>query len=249
MFRGDRGLKRIDSDAAGGHGPLHQGFALGNECTIPEAAILRRQQHQPTVFTDARSPSRRVQHHQCQQPHHLGIRQQREKQSRQADRLGRQLLAFDRVPGGRAVAFVEHQVDHLKHAVQSLWQLGMTGHHVGDAGIAQPMLGADDALRDGRCRHEKRPRDFLGGQVADLAQRQCDPGVRRQCRMAAREHQAQAIILDLVVFALRRVGVRSGEPLHDGLEIALETRIAAQAVNGFEATGGDQPGARILRHP
>src|SRR6202521_3697899 len=65
--------------------------------------------------------------------------------------------------------------------------------------------------------------------------------------MAAGENEAQPIILD--AFAVQRRGI-IGYVLNLLGDIVDrdKARLSAYAVDGLEASGGDQPGPRILRH-
>ena len=54
-------------------------------------------------------------------------------------------------------------------------------------------------MRNGRLRNQERPRDLLGGQAADEAERECHARLGREHRMAGREDQAQEIVADVVI--------------------------------------------------
>src|SRR5262245_14927727 len=97
-----------------------------------------------------------------------------------------------------AAAFVEYEVGDLKHAAQTLRQIGGRRDMIGDASIANLGLAANDTLSNRRWRRQERPGDLLGRQPADLAQRERDLRALRQRRMAAGENQAQAIIFDIL---------------------------------------------------
>ena len=77
--------------------------------------------------------------------------------------------------------------------------------------VGKRSLGADDALGDGRFGDEERPRDFVGRQTAEQAQRQRDARLDRQHRMARRKDEPQQIVADIVGAVVDcRLEVRSG---------------------------------------
>ena len=101
---------------------------------------------------------------------------------------------------------------------------------------------ADGALRI-------RLRDFLGGEAAHLAQRQRDLRVGRQRRVAAGEHEAQAIVLDVLVVAGGRL---VGNRLREIVEVLhrVEARAPADSVDRLEAarsTPATRAGSRECR--
>ena len=102
------------------------------------------------------------------------------------------------------IALVEHQVDDVKHRVETIRQLGVRRHLVGNARGADLGLGADDPLGQGRWAGQERARNLLGREPADLAQRQRQLRVRRQRRVAAGENQPQPIVFDVVLELTRR---------------------------------------------
>ena len=119
-------------------------------------------------------------------PDRLGLGQQLHQQPAEPDRLAGQIVPRQRVAGRGGIPFVEHQVDDVQHGVEPLGQLGARRHLVRDPRVADLRLGAHDALGDRRRRGEKRARDLLGGEPADLAQRQRHLRVGRQRRDGSR---------------------------------------------------------------
>ena len=99
--------------------------------------------------------------------------------------------------------------------------------------------------RTSRCaivalRHEERPCDLGDRQTSDRAQRQRHPGGERQGRVAAREDQAQAIVVDVRGF--RRLGSRAQHPKR-----RLFGSRRAQPVDRAVARRGGQPCRRAIR--
>ena len=103
------------------------------------------------------------------------------------------------VAGGRRVALVEDQVDDLEHRRQARGELGPARDLEGDMRLGEGPLGADDALGDRRLRDEEGTRDLLGGQAAEQAERERDPRLGGQHRMAGGEDEAQEVVADVVV--------------------------------------------------
>ena len=110
------------------------------------------------------------------------------------------------VAGGRRVALVEDEIDHLEHRRQARGELGAAGHFERDLLLGEGPLGADDPLRDGRLGDEERARDLVGRQAAEQAQRERHARLGREHRMARGEHEAQQVVADVVVE--RRVEIR-----------------------------------------
>ncbi len=68
----------------------------------------------------------------------------------------------------------------------------------GTRGAGQRLLGPDDALGDGGLRHQVGAGDLGRGQAAEQPQRQRDPGLDGQHRVAGGEDQPQQVVVDLV---------------------------------------------------
>ena len=178
-------------------------------------------------------------------PTRFRLRQQLDEQPAQPDGLRRQFVPRQRRAGRGRVALVEHEIDDPQHGVEPLRQFARRRHLIRNARVADLGLGADDALRQRRRRREKRPRDLLGRQAADLAQREGHLRVGRERRVAAREDETQPIVFDTLLVRPRRV-VDDG---HVGLLARfverLEAREPPDAVDALEASGRHQPRARI----
>ena len=187
-----------------------------------------------------------MQQHQRQQAHHLGLWQQFHQQTPEADRLAGQVFTDELGADGRRVAFVEHQVNHPQHAVESLGQFRQGRHLVGNFRVADFRFGPHDALGNGGRCGKKRPGDFFGGQVADFAQCQRHLSIRRECRVTAGEDQAQAIVFHVVVTP---VGLLQRLQLSDQHWPGRgKPRAATQHIDGLETPGGNQPRPWIVRH-
>ncbi len=221
--------------------------ALRDLRLVPERAVLRVQQYQLAVRRGPRGAPRFVEQHQRQEPRRLGLGQQLDQEPSQPDRLAREIVPRQRGAGGREVSLVEHQVDHVEHRVEPVRQVGSRRHLIGDPRVPDLRLGAHDSLGHRRRGAEEGVRDLLGREAAHLAQRQRHLGGRRQGGVAAGEDQPQAVVFDVLALPLRglvRVGV---EPLGEIPQRRVEPGAPAQAVDGLEAAGRDEPRAGVGR--
>ena len=116
--------------------------------------------------------------------------------------------------GGRRVALVEDEVEHGEHRAKPLGQQVVGGHAEGDARGADLALGPDEPLRHRRLGYEKGVRDLGRRQAADLAKGERDPTLRREGRVAAREHEREPVVRDCgYVLLLDRHGLEPREKL------------------------------------
>ena len=232
--------------------PLDAGGAARDRLAVPEAPVLVGQQHQRAVVAGARGAAGVVQRHQREQAGRLGlVGHQAGQDRRQADRLLGQVVAAQGRAGGRDVALGEDQREDREDDVEPVGQPVARGHLERDAGVADLALGPDEALADRRDGQQQRARDLGDGQPGDQAQGQRHLGLAGQGRMAAGEDEPQALVGDLVV--ADAVGDHLGRPR---LDLARPGRLgrapgalAAQAVDGAVARGGDDPGEGGIGDP
>ena len=111
------------------------------------------------------------------------------------DRLVGELHALQVAALAAGVALVEDQVQDPQHGAQAIGQFVVGGHREADARVANALLGAADALRHGRLRHQEGPSDLGGGEAANRAERQRDGRSGRERRVAAQEEQQQRVVL------------------------------------------------------
>ena len=92
---------------------------------------------------------------------------------------------------------------------------------------------------------EKSARNLLGGEAAHLAQRERYLRLRRQGRMTTGENQPQPVVFDILVFmCLRGAGKRSVAVLGEFHKRRIEASAFSKRIDGLEASGGNEPGAR-----
>ena len=188
--------------------------------------------------------------HQRQQPEHLWlVGHQLGELAPEPDRLVGEIDANRGRRPGRQVRLVEDEVDHAQHPRQPVGQLGSRRHPVWQAGGLDLGLGAHEALRHGRDRRAEGGRDLVGRQPGDAAQRERDPAVGVEHRVAAREDQAQAVVVDTrrpallavlhlvdLMAALERVGVTLA---------ARPRRLSGETVEGAAARDRVHPPGRV----
>ena len=179
----------------------------------------------------------------------LGLaRRQLGEHAPEPQRLVAQVRARPVVAGGRRVALVEDEVDDLEHRGEARRELVAAGHLERHVRFRERALGAHDALRDGRLRDEEGARDLGRGEAAEQPQRERDPRLGGEHRVAAGEHEAEQVVADVVDLERARLGgERDLELAHELLLLALERRAAAQRVDRAVLGGGHQPGARVVR--
>ena len=251
----DGRLQSVRTDRSVGRAGRDEPEALVDAGSIPATAILVLEQHQLPIQPDPRSTPRVAEQHERQQAARLGfVRQQFGHEAGQPDRLAAQLPANDAVAGRGRVALVVHEVQHLEHAVDALWQHRSRGHVIRDPGVADLPLGTHQPLRQGGFGHEERPRDLGRRQATERAQRQRDPRFERERRVAAREDQAKAVVVDGHVVVGRDLhGVERGQLRLDRclarqrLGLVPEPTSAAQAVDRAVARGRRDPRPGIGR--
>ena len=144
-----------------------------------------------------------------------------------------------------AVALVVDEVEDREDGLEALGQALGDGHAERDAGELDLLLRAHQALRHGRLVDEERVRDLGRREASERAQRQGDLRVQRQRRMAAGEHQLEALVGEGVL--VHGVFSPLGHIEQPGL--GGQHPIAADAIDRPVASDGDQPAGRARRRP
>jgi hypothetical protein len=251
--RRDRRLHLVLPGLRGTNRPIEDGLPLVDLGAIPTCPVLVLEQHEVTIRCRARVASRVVEQHQGEQAEGLGlVRHELDEHASQPDRLAGQLAPHERLPRGRAVALVEDEVQDAEHGVEPLRQDARRRDPVRDAGVTDLPLGPDEPLGERRLWHEEGACDGRRLEPAERAQRQGDPGLRRECRMAAGEDEPQSVIdavrcghLILLGPARRRVDLRLPAELRG---LVGEPPVAADPVDRPIASRGRDPRPRVPRH-
>ena len=203
---------------------------------IPARAVLVCEQHELSG-DEPRIAPRVMQEHQREQAAHLGL---------VGHQLGEHAPEADRVRGQvqtAAVALVEDQVDDGEHRRETFGQQVPGRNAEWDPGDLDLRLRARQAALHRLGRDDERPRDLLGAQATERAQRERYLGVDVERRMTAGEQQLEPFIGDHRVFGLVHNALLGDEQRRLGGEAALATDAIDRAV----APGADEPGDRVGR--
>ena len=145
-----------------------------------------------------------MQQHESEQPVNFSRRWWRHQPSNQtpkADRLSAQIGPYQRFASSRHITFVEDEIDHSQHRVETRGQLVRVGHLVRNSCVANLALRPHEPLRHCRRGHQKCSRNFVGLQTAQRAECQRDLRFRRERGVTTGEDQAQTIVGDFDVIA------------------------------------------------
>jgi hypothetical protein len=194
--RGDRALQLVRTRSSGEEGPVQGGETLVDHRVVPAGTILVLEQDHRPPWVRPGVPARMLQEHQREQAPDLGlVGHQHQDDAGQTDRLVAQIRPDQGARGG-GVPLVEHEVHDGEHAREPLGQELGRRDPVGDRRLTDLALGPDEALGHRGFGHQERPRDLAGREAAEGLQRQRDPRVHLQGRVAAREDQPQPVVRD-----------------------------------------------------
>ena len=243
-------------DGAGTQRRLDQRLALRDLGAIPAGAVLLLEQHEIAFGRDPRLAPRVVQEHEGEQPGDLGVLGEAGvHEPGETDRLAAQVVAFEVVARGRGVALVEDQVETRQNAGEALLEQGRRRNAERDPGFEDLALGAHDALRERRLADDEGAGQLRRVETGDRLQRQRDPRLDRQRRVAAGEQQAEPVVVDR-----RRRGAGRDRAVVVVVTLALqardlagEIRVAAQPVERLAPGGRRDPrggfGGNAARRP
>ena len=201
MAGGEGGLESIGSvGAAERFGTLQGGETAADQKPVPASAVLFGQGNRRSVRRYAGAKARRLDVHQGQQAKDLGL-VGHEAGEDSAETLGlcAQGRADQVLAGSGRVALVEDQVDRPPAPKRGAHLVPCRAALRRQAGVAKRLLGADDALGNGRLAREESAGDFVRRQPADQAQGQRSARLARQYRMAGGKDQAEQFIAEIVV--------------------------------------------------
>ncbi len=104
------------------------------------------------------------------------------------------------------MTLVEDEVHDRENGAKAVRQLVVLWDAIWDVGGANLVLGANEALRHGRLRHQQGAGDLRRLQPCDQSKCQRHLRLGAECRMAAREDQSKPVIVhgtDLRLFVGR----------------------------------------------
>ena len=214
---------------------------------VPQPAILLVEEHELAVRAGARVAPRVLEEHEREQAGDLRlVGHQRAENTRQPDRLGAELPPHERLARGRRVALVEDEVEGGEHGAEPVGQLVVGRHDVRDARVADLPLRPHEPLLHRRLGGEEGAGDLRRAQAAQRAERQRDPRLGRERRVAAGEDQPQPVVRDGAVVHLVHLVllVRRHERL-ELLHLVLEPARPAEAVDRLVPRGGRDPRGRV----
>ena len=214
--------------------------------------VLLRERHQRAVGADAGGTARVREQHEREQSRDLTVvGQQLPHGAGESDGFAGELRALEFGPGGRRVALVEDQVQHVQHDTQPLGAFGLGRQGERDITGLDRLLGPADALRHRRLRHQEGGGDLCGRETADRSQGERELRRRRQRGMAAQEEERQRVVAVGEQFRIRRRrDERVGRNARRGPVLAATPRVRAPELVGEAARRHrDQPRAWLLRHP
>ena len=153
------------------------------------------------------------------------------------------------LPRGGRVPLVEHQVEDLQHVGEASVAVLTRGHLERNLLLGQPPLGPHDALGDGGLRHEEGTGDLVGGEPAEQAEGERDPGLGGQHGVTAHEHEFEQVVA-VVLFqdgVELRLPVAVGDfPAEFGRAFP-EAFVPAPTVEDSTFGDGGQPGSGTAR--
>ena len=202
----------------------------------------------------ARGRSRRLDLHQRHEPVDLRLgRGELRQHPTEAERLVAQAGPHPVVARGRRVALVEDEIDHLEDRCEPDGKGVRARDLERHVGLGQRSLRANDPLGDGRLGDEEGAGDLVGRQPAEEPERQGDPRLARQDRMAGREHEAEQVVAHVVVPGRLEGGHRhrllDREVTSELLVLSVEHRPPSEEVDGPMLGRGHQPRAWVARDP
>ena len=101
-------------------------------------------------------------------------------------------------PDGRGVPLVEDEVDDFEHRREPRGAVFADRNLERDVRVGDRLLRPHDALGDRRLGHEIRARDLGGREAADEPQRERDPRLDREHRVARDEDEPEHVVVDVV---------------------------------------------------
>jgi len=146
------------------------------------------------------------------------------------------------------VTFAEDQVDRREYSVETLGHVTRIGHCERNSRIADLSFRAYEALRHRGSGNEKRPRDFIGLQSTERAQRQRHLRFQGERRMTTSKDQTQAVVRNFTVVEIGFIDDLTRKKLRMRFEFFLQAGLSPQTIDGLVFSRLNDPGAGRLRH-
>lgn len=250
MLRGDGGLQGEWASAATQRfGYEREG--LGDLLMIPKLTVLLFKNDDVAGVVEAGIAAGIVQEHEGDEASGLRGGERRGESAHEAsetDGLAGEIGANQLAAACGRVSLVEDEIDCGQHGVEARGHFIRIGDRVGNSGVANFALGANEPLRHGCGGDEEGARDFVRLKAAEGAERERDLRVQRERGMAAGEDEAKTVVGDFDGVVVRNFSDGREAILHERLDLLVETLFASDAVDGFVAGGLDDPGAGEIGH-
>ena len=216
---------------------LERAMSGGDLVSVPQRAVLLVEQDERSVAHARVAPRVLEEQERVEAVCLRLVGHEQHEHGGEANRLVAQLASHR-----RAVAGVEDEVDDAEHRDQPVGKDVVARHAERDAGVADLALRAHEPLRHRRFGHEERARDLVRLESAERPQRERDLRLDPERRVAAREHEAQALVGD------RRVVHRLGVDRDEQLGLARECPVATDPVDGAVLRHRHEPARRVGGH-
>ena len=165
VYGADRGLQLEGSGPAHAKRRFQFRRTLFDRWAMPSIAVLLAQGDDLSVRPDPGRPPGVIEHHQRQQTTHFRLfGHQAAKDSREPNRLDREIRTIGRLAPGRQKPLIRNQVEHVQHGIEPFGQIRQRRRLKRNTRIAYLPLRTRDPLRDGRFFLEERGGNFGGGQ-------------------------------------------------------------------------------------
>ena len=238
---GDRRLQLVGADRRTVERLGDDRDALVDHGAVPPAAILLVEGHERAGVVGAGGTPGLGEQHEGEQAGCLarGVVRGGVQLAGEADRLGREVDACERIARARRVALGEDQVEHLPQRREALVEFVGPRHPELLAARPDARLRPRDALGDRRLGQQQGAADLGGREAADGAQREGDLCGAAQRRVAAEQEQRQRVV-DRRHRCGRRLEV-------DGVRFAAAPRdIRSHLVDVPTRRDPHEPGARTV---
>lgn len=166
--------------------------------------------------------------------------------SPQTQRLVREVDAHPLVARRRGITLGEDQIDHAQNGAEPRSPLAGIRDLERHLRRRERLLGTHNALLDGADRHQKQPRDLLGGQAADHPQRERHLGFAREHGMAGDEHETEHVVVDGLPVIHGGTGIVR-EIVGNPAVLVVQPFLPSPGVDGSALRDGREPGSRVCR--
>ena len=195
VHRGDRRLQLVGSRWSIRKCGRDDADALADRLAVPETPVLLRHDDERSIGSAPRSMASVREDHECEQPGHLTVSGKRSgKDPGKSNRFFGKIRPLQVDPSGARIAFVEDQIQHPQHRVETGRQLLRGRHGEADAAVLDRLLRAADSPGHALFGYQEGVGDLRIRQATDSTQGQRDLGRERQSGMATHEQQDEGVV-------------------------------------------------------